>query len=136
MTGRHRDIAAQGDHVQGIIAQQISSASSDVNGTSIDLQSYNMPQSGTVIVDLNSANSTDDFAFQVQESADDSSWSDISDAAVTGLDDTTSTGTIDLSNLQDQSRYIRVIMDSANSSMASANVEISAKVFLFGAKTV
>lgn len=132
---RRRDVAGITDLVQGIEAQQVGSLGSDITGQTIDRQSYGAAQSGQVLCQVNSANSSDDIDFQVQESSDGNSWSDISGKNATGLDDANGTATIDLRNLQDQERYIRVIIDSANSNLASTNIEVSASVELGGKKT-
>jgi len=130
MTAQNRDIGGVTDGVVGIQAQQAGSL--DVDGSSIDLQSYDMPQSGKVVCSLNSQNSSDDIDFKVQESSTGSgSWSDTGDE-VTGLDDTKAEGVIDLRNLQDGEQYLRVV---ATGNLASTNVELAACAVFGGKKT-
>jgi hypothetical protein len=127
---RRRDIGGITDSKTGIEAQQASSL--PVNGGSINKQGYDNPQSAVVHCILNSANSSDDIDFKVQQSPTGSgSWSDIHGAEVTGLDDAKGEATIEVRNLQDYEQYIRVV---ASGNLASTDVELSASVTLGGAK--
>jgi hypothetical protein len=127
---RRRDIGGITDSTTGIEAQQAGSV--PVNGGSIDKQGYDNPQSAVVHCTLNSANSSDDIDFRVEESPTGTgSWTPIQGAQVTGLDDAKGEGTIEVRNLQDYEQYIRVVADG---NLASTNVELSASVTLGGAK--
>lgn len=135
MTARHRDLEYLDDDY-ALIPQQISSVSSDVNGQTLTVQDYNSPQSAKFVCMLNSANSSDSIDFILEESTDGgSSWTENSSYSVSGLDDATSKGVIEVDNLQDLAADVRVKLDSNNSSLSSANVEIGVAAVFGGRKT-
>lgn len=109
--------------------------SADVNGSGIDRQGY---WSAVVTATLGTASgspSAQTARFKVQESSDNSTWSDIDGATVDITADDTA-GEIDL-NLQGTERYIRVVFDASNSSFtggSSPTNDFVATVTLGGAQ--
>jgi len=130
----HKDIGAFIDADQYSITIQSVDAASDVNGASVDRLDYG----SCVIVALTGAAtgtpSAQSHRFKVQESADDSTWSDVTDATITiAADDTSAELDLDLTA---RKRYLRVVYDASNSSFTDGTSpanDIAATIVLGGA---
>lgn len=121
-------------HVDGAVKafDPQSMSSSDIDGDSIDRQSFGNPQSAVLKISLNSSNGSDAITFTVQESSDDSSWSDVVDSKELGQNTPEDKVFI---NLNGYDRYIRVQYDDSDSNNTVAgSPTAAAEWILFGAK--
>lgn len=119
--------------VSAIDPQNNADATSDVDGNSIDRQSHNMPLRALFYVSHNNAQSGDSFDYTLQESSDNSTWSDVSGVTFDTISDDP-TDDVQHVDLTGRERYIRLKLKSADATLDGASVDIQATCVLGGAK--
>lgn len=103
------DIGAYIDTAQESIRPQNSDLTADINGESVDRTGYD---SGVLTAQIGAATGSptaQSFVIIVEESADDSTWTAVSDATIT-LDADNEIAELDL-DLREREQYIRATLD-------------------------
>jgi len=130
-----RDLNAVLDDAELIYDAQISTLGSDISTNSYDLAiDGNNPGSVAVLFGIRSSNSSDSIKWTLQESSDDSSFSDVSRDGSTvqsdALDDDPGYDVLIVEDAVGLERYIRLQMDASDSGQNLASSDVEATIWI------
>ena len=104
------------DNIKVLASLVPATRTADANGSSVDALGYNSAQAVIVAGDIDLTDTDETYAFKVQHSSDNSSWSDVTGATTTVTADN-QVKVIRLDGIGTSiSRYLRIVLDVGGTS--------------------
>lgn len=119
--GQMTDIESTLDDLE-IVYWETNYSGGSKSSSSIDLDALELPRSGALLLSTQNGSNGDVVDIDIQDSADDSNWSDFDTGAPT-LDDATAEATYVI-DLDAARRYIRADFASGDQTVSSSDVDV------------